>query len=459
MTDLLSSVIEATSHSPRNVVSSNHDVNSINWVRGMSDPGEMISCGYLPQLRRLPNEADADYAKRIMPIIMSLPLDERTRIIQTGMQSAIRRANLNVTNGKVSMFSALVPPWHGLGVVLDGTANTAEALKAANLANWDLRKVEQWIDWNGNKVATGSFAIVRQDTGKVLTHGTSVGSRYQILSNEECFDFMDGVIAGGAQYETAGAIGNGETVWLLAKYPEIVRHAPGDESYTYLAFGTSHDGSSSIWCYPTNLRIECANTNRLALQGKRLGVNFRHTTNVKTKAKQAAEALGLAKRNNERYEALSHSLVEQRMLRPEAYFNVVLDDVLCKTEAYQIAGQTMTKANLDSGELLKAVMTITDADERNTEEKRMKRAVETHKELLVDILERFESERNNNKPSIQGSAWAAYNAVTEHADHSPLYRFRGTDTQRKESRFNSVLNGRAQEIKETALELVLAQAN
>src|SRR3990167_966436 len=111
------------------VVSENHDLDGINWVAGLSDPGEMVRCGYLPEIRRLANEQDEIYAERIRPIVMALPKTERDQI----MGSAIKRASLDTSNGRINVMVAGKAPWHGLGVNVDKATTSAEAIKFAGL--------------------------------------------------------------------------------------------------------------------------------------------------------------------------------------------------------------------------------------------------------------------------------------------------------------------------------------
>jgi hypothetical protein len=42
MLSLLDGIIEAQSSGPQ-IVGENHDLNNINWVNGLTDPGEMIA--------------------------------------------------------------------------------------------------------------------------------------------------------------------------------------------------------------------------------------------------------------------------------------------------------------------------------------------------------------------------------------------------------------------------------
>ena len=115
MENLLDSILANTGNGPV-VLASNNDVNSINWVAGLSDPGEMLACGYLPEARRLANETDAEYAKRLLT---TLP----QHLIDQIKAAAIARASLCVTNGKVNLMVAVGAngeklPWHVLGTMI-----------------------------------------------------------------------------------------------------------------------------------------------------------------------------------------------------------------------------------------------------------------------------------------------------------------------------------------------------
>jgi phage/plasmid-like protein (TIGR03299 family) len=450
MTDLLNSVLSETSkgNGGARIVSEQHDSSKINWVRGMSDPGEMISCGYLPQLRRRTQESDADYAARIWPMVDALPQRERDIILGRVIKAAVNRANLMTRNGRVAMFSAMQAPWHELGTLVNQAATSQEALEFAQLAGWDLRKVEQQIQWDGRLIPTGSYAIVRGDNGNVLTKGKAVGKGYTVFSNEQGFEFVDDIIGqSNARYETAGALGSGETVWMLAKMPQDIQVAPGDTLRQYLLCGLSHDGSSAIYCVPTDERVVCGNTYRIAMGGKQQRFAFRHTKNVMDRAKQVAKMLGIVHIEQDQFAQRSRHLASTPMVDTNEYFAGCIDDIVDVT----IAGQQLTRKSYNSGDVLKAILAVEDIDEKHTAEKALERAITRRKEVLADILERYESERCNGLASISGTVWSAVNAVTEFADHSPLNRFKGTDQERKESRFQSVIDGRADEIKQSAL--------
>ena len=149
--------------------------------------------------------------------------------------------------GDMASFASLrEPAWHGLGTVLDSEVSTSEMLSVAHLAGWDVRLED--VDLPG-RTHRNYFATVRTNPfdGEADVLGI-VGSRYNVLQNEELFDFGDALLDGG-RWETAGSIKNGTVVFgSLALDREITLdpNGVGDKVNTYLLVHTSHDGSLAI---------------------------------------------------------------------------------------------------------------------------------------------------------------------------------------------------------------------
>jgi hypothetical protein len=65
-----------------------------------------------------------------------------------------------------------------------------------------------------------------------------VSRRYQPLQNVEAFEFFDPIVSGKkAYFETAGTLGGGERIWVMAKMSEAMQIVPGDECLKYLLLG------------------------------------------------------------------------------------------------------------------------------------------------------------------------------------------------------------------------------
>lgn len=353
-------------------------------------------------------------------------------------EEALRTANLATgTNGKIAVLSVGIVPWHGLGTVIDRAPTSAEALRLSGL-DFEVRKIACEYQHNGQMVKSKmSFAVIRTDSGAQLG---SVGSRYQVMSNADAFSFMDSV-CDMAKWETAGAMGGGETVWMLAKMPECrFEVESGDAVEPYVLLSNSHDGSSAIRVLPTAVRVVCANTHRAAMKGKAKGISIRHTASAKGKVREAQAALGLAKEEFLEYGEAAKTLackdVSQQIVG--GYFQGILDEICDITQADSMKGANTLAAAV-----------ATTIAEREHAKKRFQRQIEQRRDLLTDILDRWESER------CPKNAWGMYNAVSEHVDHGPQ-RYQGNDRKRAEARFESLTTGRGDRVKQIAFQRALS---
>lgn len=200
--------------------------------------------------------------------------------------------NLNVKNGKASMFYSGEVPWHGLGTKLEHPATSSEAITAAGLdyvvATKSLKAVlrtKQYVDVENH------FATIRIDTGAVLG---IVGSRYNPIQNHEAFAFFDSLVGSDeAMYHSAGSLGRGERIWLLAKLPGCIKVHGEDIVEKYLLLTNSHDGSMLVRAKLTPIRVVCQNTLTAALEGPEEEVRIRHTPSACSRIEQAHKLLGL----------------------------------------------------------------------------------------------------------------------------------------------------------------------
>jgi len=207
--------------------------------------------------------------------------------------------NFNENTGKHSFFSVKEMAWHGLGQIVEQYPNSKDAISHAGL-DYQVEKAEltALIKSPSNQQISSSarvpgyFATMRTDNSAVLG---VVGKDYQIVQNRDAFSFFDSIVGNdGILYETAGALGRGERIFITAKLPGYIQVGSDDLIEKYLFLTTSHDGSGSITAAFTPVRIVCANTLNAAMKNMTNVVKIRHTSNAVERLRTAHKVMGIA---------------------------------------------------------------------------------------------------------------------------------------------------------------------
>jgi phage/plasmid-like protein (TIGR03299 family) len=199
---------------------------------------------------------------------------------------------LNETNGKVSFAARGEKAWHGLGQYVSEAMTSEQAIELGGL-NYTVEKRPLYAPgWAGTMVeAEGHYGNVRTDTNEILG---IVKGRYRIVQNKDAFGFFDTIIdKGEAIFETAGALGKGERIFVTAKLPEdmLVR---GEKVEKYIMLTNSHDGTSTIIAGFTPIRVVCNNTLTAALKKLDNKVSISHTASAESRLKEASRVMGIA---------------------------------------------------------------------------------------------------------------------------------------------------------------------
>jgi phage/plasmid-like protein (TIGR03299 family) len=203
--------------------------------------------------------------------------------------------NYNSNTNQHSFFSVKEKAWHNLGQIIEHYPTSAEALQFAGLDYKVIKRPNIHPLPSGiNIISDNSYFTFRPDTEAIL--GDKIGSDYEVVQNIEAFAFFDNIVGGGdgIRYETAGALGRGETIFITAKLPEYIRVGREDLIEQYLFLTSSHDGSGSITIAFTPVRVVCANTLNAALKQNTNCIKIRHTASAADKLKQAQVMLGIS---------------------------------------------------------------------------------------------------------------------------------------------------------------------
>ena len=162
--------------------------------------------------------------------------------------------------------------WHGEGKELATFPNSETMMEASGL-NWDVGRSKMYthagIEFPGREI------LYRTDNLQPIG---SVSTGYQADSPRDLFSFGDSLVADQvATWSTAGTLYRGAlpTVWASMKVEEDWTIA--DEEYKpYVFMTTDYDGKVAFTAKPTAIRVVCANTHAMALEGAGTGVNIRH---------------------------------------------------------------------------------------------------------------------------------------------------------------------------------------
>jgi phage/plasmid-like protein (TIGR03299 family) len=337
--------------------------------------------------------------------------------------------NFNAANNEYSFFSVKERAWHGLGKVVNEYPTSAEAIRFAGL-DYTVEKRPLFTYDTENHTADPDtdmiipeikvpnyFANVRTDTEKVLG---VVGKDYQIVQNTDAFEFFDAIVGGGdgIQYETAGALGLGERLFITAKLPGYIRVGREDFIEKYLFLSTSHDGFGSITAAFTPIRIVCNNTLNAALRNHTGAIKIRHTASAAERLKEAHKLMGIS---HVMADDLEHIFNHWAKVR-------ITDKEVKKLIQVAMVPNKETLENLLSGK---------------TEQ------LSTHYLNTVDkVYEYAMSSPEQQTETTAGTLFGTYNAVTGYFQNIRDYKD-------GEAKFKSIFEGTAKQRGQTAFDLCL----
>jgi phage/plasmid-like protein (TIGR03299 family) len=334
--------------------------------------------------------------------------------------------NHNERTGKHSFFSVKEKAWHGLGQIIEDYPTSQEALKFAGL-DFTVEKRRLFTydneNQNGNpdtdiiipEIEVPNFyATVRTDNETVLG---VVGKDYEVVQNLDAFSFFDSIVEGdGIQFETAGALGKGERIFITAKLPAYIRVGKDDLIEQYLFLTTSHDGFGSITAAFTPVRIVCQNTLNAALRNHSNSIKIRHTANAKDRLEQAHKVMGI-----------SNQLAGQL----EQIFNSWSKVRITDTEVKKLIQLAM----VPNKEVL-----------RNIQDNKQDDLSTCFKNMCDSAFDYAMSNPSQQEETTKGSLFGAYNAVTGYFQNVRNYKddeakvksilFGGTAQMRTQTAFN-----------------------
>ena len=325
--------------------------------------------------------------------------------------------------------------WVRGGTAVEATS-AASAAKQAGL-DWTVRtgaleavSTPLIIDEHGVTPATyldvpKKQAIIREDSNSVIG---IVGTKYKVVQNMEVFNALDTLVdSGDARYAAAGEFNGGANIWMVLELPQGI-HIANDPHAAFLLVKTSHDGSSSVVIKPIIERLFCANqVNGLISKGYARGTKgyneytyrMTHSTNQELSISDIRNITNLTYTAIADYQLVANNLLKQSMSREQVM------NFFKKVWPLPSTVEDKPYTLLTRGERKQQTI-ATDAREK-----------------ALAIYTDSETQEN-----IRGTAFGAWHAVVEHADH---YAAGGTSRLAA-----ATLSGRNDKIKTKALSLLVS---
>ena len=315
-----------------------------------------------------------------------------------------------------------------------GTAvNASSASEAARQAGLDwnvmLADMEAIVSNNVNEFETVTDHYPVPKRQAVLKLGKDnenqvigvVGDKYKIVQNMEVFSALDTLVdSGDARYTAAGEYNNGANIWMVMELPVGVQVA-NDPHAAFLLVQSSHDGSCAVRIRPIIERLFCMNQINRIIKGKHKNdytYVMKHTTNSELSVNDIRNITQLTYDSIQQYETIAGTLLERKV-----------DDRQVRN-------------------IFKAVWAlpseVEDAPEHllSQGQRRQRTIALNGRDSAWNIYSQSPTQEN-----IRGTAFGAWQAVVEHADH---YASGGADR-----RAIATISGRNDRIKDKALDLVL----
>ena len=275
-------------------------------------------------------------------------------------------------------------PWHGLGTKVDGGITGQELKEVLNLSDVTLRHLFT-TDRDGMFIRVPEKkAVVRAKDDIVLG---VVGDGFNPVQDAGLIDTFDTLRQEGlCHFETAGLLKGGSRFFVMMTVPGGIlklRTPNGkvDMVYQYLAASHGHDGTLRLEITPTNVRVVCQNTVNLArAQARKEGVTFaiKHTLNAEQRVEAAIRAYKAAMEYQQDYAAMAQKMVD-------------------------------TQFSFENMKILSERMYPTpEGKESNLPGATLKGRYELQR-LFIEGVGHIEL-------GLAGTAWGAYNAVTEYLD-------------------------------------------
>jgi len=304
------------------------------------------------------------------------------------------------------------PAWHEIPNIWNADTHGITASQAAREVGGDIVFVKAPISFTIDGVTHISpkqSMVVRKPThdDQVVRDLGVVGKDWHLHQYHEIAEVLD-KFSETYEVETAGVIKQGALMFISFKVGSW--EVEGDPMEAYALANLSAKPGISHWMGRTDVRTVCSNTNTAAKSNAILRFSINHKADATTQMKLAADLLAKFEESQQETKDLFTAMAKRRVTTEEmlaifeaAYPTPKKSRKLRMFE--QAYGVTETVFAKDVDPNVMAEMAVARKDFENFMERRAKL-----RDTCIAQYKAFEPSR------LGGTAWAAYNAVTEVAD-------------------------------------------
>lgn len=304
------------------------------------------------------------------------------------------------------------PAWHNIAKRIFGederiTAGEAMADVAGDI---DVRSYPLTYTFEGRTVETDKRMLVRMptfDSPIRIELGIATDS-WVAASYAELAEALNDL---GNRYkvETAGLLQDGGLAFLCFRGPNY--DVKGDEMRDYFTANFSLTPGVGHKIFKSDVRTVCWNTNTQGERNATINLSIPHSKDVKLRVQLASRLAGqfheLSEKTQGIFTAFAERQVDQKDVDAIIYAAFQLPELPSKLKLLK---QTLSEAESNA---FKAALTPTLLADLAKAEETWDRQCQNVLALRAAAQESFEK---FNPANLRGTAWAAYNAVTEVAD-------------------------------------------
>jgi phage/plasmid-like protein (TIGR03299 family) len=320
-----------------------------------------------------------------------------------------------------------IDAFHALGTAIPAGMTIPDAMAYAHMNDWNVRKQELVAQVPGGAVTgmmsvpvKGKFAVLRDNpfNGRVEALGV-VGDKWTPFQNESTVGLLTNIVdEADAELTTLGVMDEGRKTFASMRLPghmEFTSPVDGSTDVTdlYLSVFNSHDGNGALSVVVSPVRLMCCNQQRMAEGRAKSRFMLRHTGNASAKLAEVRSMLGLTFRYQDVFAADCQRLIDRE---------------------------------LDEAEVMAALQQVFQVDKAETEGQKVSRIG-----TATQVFELYK--QSDTVAPFRGTAFGAYNAVTEYADHFMRVGRKGNEDAQRATR--SLVSDGLSDTKGRAFDLLL----